>query len=164
MNMRIINLLILFVSSTFSLADENKITRELDAYWAEVSRCVGEGDFQGYQATVHPEGILVSGSKKSSQPLAQALARWKTEFDQTKAGTMKASVEFRFSQRFHDTTTAHETGIFRYTSQQSQAEPKVEYIHFTALLTKKTTWVILMENQIKPATAQEWEQLASPTE
>ena len=63
--------------------------RELDAYWAEVSRAVGAGDFDAYKATCHEQGVLVTGIKKTSQPLAAALVRWKPEFDDTKAGKMK---------------------------------------------------------------------------
>ena len=54
------------------LAADNKTRlRELDAFWAEVSRSVREGDFEGYQATCHEEGVLVSGSKQISQPLSE---------------------------------------------------------------------------------------------
>ena len=73
------------------------VTGELDAYWSEVSRSVSAGDFAGYSATCHPEGVLVSGVKQTSYPLAQALAKWKQGFDDTRAQRMQASVEFRFS-------------------------------------------------------------------
>ena len=133
---------------------------ELDAYWAEVSRAVNEGDFDAYSATCHEEGVLVSGTKKMSQPLAKALARWKQEFLDTRAGKIKASVEFRFSARLGDATTAHESGIFRYTSQASGGAPKAEYIHLEALLVKKTDgWKTLMENQKGLASEAEWDAL-----
>ena len=140
-------------------ADQARLA-ELDAYWAVVSRAVNEGDFEAYTATCHPEGVLVSGSKRMSQPLAKALARWKQEFLDTRAGKIKASVEFRFSKRLGDATTAHESGIFRYTSQAPGAPPKTEHIHLEALLVKKTDgWKILMENQKGPASEAEWEAL-----
>jgi hypothetical protein len=133
---------------------------ELDAYWAEVSRAVNEGDFAAYQASCHEEGVLVSGSKQYSQPLATALARWKQEFMDTRDGKISASVKFRFSRRIGDATTAHETGIFRYSSQTPGAEPKTEYIHFEALLVKQRgVWKILMENQQGPATEAAWNAL-----
>ena len=78
-------------------ADDGKRTQELDQFWAEVSRTVKEGDFEGYEATCHEEGVLVSGAKKECYPLSRALARWKKGFEDTKAGKMKASVTFRFS-------------------------------------------------------------------
>ena len=133
---------------------------ELDAYWAEVSRSVKEGDFEAYKASCHPEGVLVSGSKKVSYPLAQALARWKHEFDATKAGTMKASVDFRFSHRYGDATTAHESGVFLYTQAVDGGEAKAEYIEFDVLLTKREDgWKNLMEFQKKAVTVAEWEAL-----
>ena len=46
---------------------------ELDDYWAEVSRCVKEGDFEGYKATCHKDGVLVSGKKNTAYPLSKAL-------------------------------------------------------------------------------------------
>lgn len=132
----------------------------LDAYWAAVSRAVNTGDFDAYAATCHPEGVLVSGGKQTSQPLADALARWKQGFLDTRDGKLKASVEFRFSRRVGDATTAHETGIFLYTAQPADGPPKAEYIHLEALLVKKADgWKILMENQKGPATEAEWQAL-----
>jgi hypothetical protein len=133
---------------------------ELDAYWAEVSRAVREGDFKAYVATCHPEGVLVSGTKKMSQPLATALARWEKDFTATREGKVRGNVEFRFSQRLGDATTAHETGIFRYTTLTDGAEPKYEYMRLEALLVKRgDVWKILMENQIGPGTQAEWDAL-----
>ena len=135
--------------------------KELDAYWAEVSRSVREGDFQAYKATCHEEGVLVSGTNNSSYPLSDALARWKKDFTATKEGKIKASVEFRFSQRIGDTTTAHETGIFLYSSGDPGENSKDEYIHFQALLVKrKGSWKIMMEYQKSKASQAEWNELA----
>jgi hypothetical protein len=142
--------------------DDGAKTRlaELDAYWTEVSRAVNQGDFDAYVATCHPEGVLVSGSKQMSQPLATALARWKKDFIDTREGKVGAKVEFRFSKRVGDATTAHESGIFRYTSQTPGAEAKHEWIRFEGLLVKRgSAWKILMENQIGPATEADWDAL-----
>jgi ketosteroid isomerase-like protein len=142
-------------------AESSTRLAELDAYWQEVSRAVREGDFAAYRATCHPEAVLVSGKSEKSYPLSQALARWQKEFDATRDGTMQADVEFRFSQRFGDPATAHETGIFRYSATTEAKETTVEYIHFVALLIKKADgWKILMEHQARPATQEEWEALA----
>ncbi len=93
---------------------------------------------------------------KTSQPLATALERWKPGFDDTKAGRAKASVEFRFSQRLGDGTTAHETGIFLYSFADAQGQVKKDYVRFEALLVKRDGWKTLMEYQKFPATAEEW--------
>ena len=146
------------LANTFAFAadDETRLA-ELDAYWAEVSRTVREGDFEGYKATCHEEGVLVSGVKATSHPLATALKRWKPEFDATKSGAMKAEVTFRFSQRLGDAETAHETGIFRYTSEKADGERSVKYVHFEGLLVKRGgKWMILMEYQKSKATGPEW--------
>ncbi|MFT5468597.1 MAG: hypothetical protein ACI8UO_003707 [Verrucomicrobiales bacterium] len=119
------------------------------------------GDFEGYRATCHPEAVLVSGKSQTSYPLTKALERWQPEFDATKAGEIKADVVFRFSQRFGDATTAHETGIFLYTATNADDEVKAEFIHFQALLVKSADgWKILMEYQKSSATKAEWEALA----
>ncbi len=134
---------------------------ELNAYWKEVSRAVKEGDFAAYQATCHPKGVLVAGTKGVSYPLAQALNRWKTEFTDTKAGDIEASVDFRFSHRYGDTQTAHESGVFLYTQKKKDAELIQEYIAFEALLVKENgKWLNFMEYQIKGVAKEDWEKLA----
>jgi hypothetical protein len=141
-------------------ADDAARLAELDKYWAEVSRAVKQGDFEGYKATCHEEGVLVSGSSKMSQPLSDALARWEKGFTETKAGQLQATVAFRFSQRLNDATTAHETGIFRYSTIDSAGTSKDDYIHFEGLLVKRDgKWKILMEYQKSKATTEEWSAL-----
>lgn len=133
---------------------------ELDAYWVEVSRAVSEGDFEGYKATCHEKGVLVSGTKNTSYPLSEALTRWEKDFTATKSGEIKAKVEFRFSQRLGDETTAHETGIFLYSFTDPEGRWKEEHVHFQALLLKgKQGWKIMMEYQKSKAKKVEWDGL-----
>ena len=139
--------------------DKARLT-ELNKYWAEVSRAVNEGDFAGYKATCHENGVLVSGIRKMSQPLSEALARWEKEFTATKSGKVQSSVEFRFSQRLGDTMTAHETGIFRYSTVDLEGIRQDEYIHFEGLLVNKDgKWKILMEYQKSIAKLEQWQAL-----
>ena len=134
---------------------------ELDEYWARVSKAVKTGDLEAYRATCHPDGVLVSGKSAKSELLSQALIRWGKEFADTKAGKMKARVDFRFSKRIRGKDTAHETGIFLYSSQRVGEEWKRDYVHFEALLVKKKgEWKILMEFQKSLATKAEWSSLA----
>ena len=149
------------IAGTDDVAD-NARRVELDAYWAEVSRSVKEGDFEGYKATCHEEGVLVSGAKKTSVPLTVALARWQQGFMDTKSGKIKSDVKFRFSQRFGDETTAHETGIFLYSTVDGEGKRNQEYVHFQALLLKqKGQWRIMMEYQKSTGTLAEWNALAA---
>lgn len=139
--------------------EESAATRipELDAYWAEVSRSVREGDHEAYVKTCHPEAVLIGGEKKLSQPLATALSRWKKDFSDTREGRVRGNVEFRFSRRIGDFTTAHETGVFRYTTLTDGKPPKYDYMRLEALLVKRDAgWQILMENQTGPATEADW--------
>ena len=134
---------------------------ELDAFWAEISRSVREGDFAAYKATCHEDGVLVNGIRGQCYPLSQALARWQQEFVDTKAGKMKASVEFRFSHRYGDFTTAHAEGIFRYMQEFEGKEPKPEYIEFEDLMIKEDgTWKTVMEYQKSIVTKADWDALA----
>jgi hypothetical protein len=131
---------------------------ELDAAYAELSRTVQEGDFEGYAALYHPDAVLVNKLSGESYPIATALAGWKPGFDATRDGQMKASVEFRITQRLADATTAHDTGMFRYVSQSGTAEPQVALIHFESLYVKKDgAWLMVMEYQKSVATEAEWE-------
>jgi hypothetical protein len=144
---------------SLAAADEGARLAELDAFWTEVSRSVREGDFEGYAKTCHEKGVLVSGTKGTCHPLAMALARWKQEFADTKEGKMKAGVEFRFSQRLGDESTAHETGIFLYATTNSDGQSTREYIHFECLLVKEGGWKTMMEYQKSKASEAEWEAL-----
>ena len=132
---------------------------DLDAYWAEASRTVREGDFEGYAAIYHEDAVLVNGMNADSYPISQALAGWKEGFDLTTSGKQTSYVEFRFSQRLSDANTAHETGIFHYTAKDSTGVDSGYYIHFEGLLFNKNGWKMMMEYQKSPATLEEWEAL-----
>lgn len=134
---------------------------EIDAFWAEVARAVHEGDFEAYAACCHPDGVLVSEAKGRTEPFAAALARWKPEFADTRAGSMTAEVEMRFTRRLGDATTAHEVGIFRYTSRSDGQAPRTAHVPFEALLVKRDgRWLMLMEYQKAHVTQAEWDALA----
>ena len=73
---------------------------------------------------------------------------------------VKSSVKFRFSKRFGDGTTAHETGIFLYSTEDSDGKKIAEHIRFECLLVKKKgKWLTLMEYQKSKATPEEWNAL-----
>jgi len=160
--MRIQRLLVCFLLFVFSsILQAQDLAAELDGYWLRVSQAVKTGDLEAYRATCHTDGVLVSGKNAKSELLSQALIRWGKEFADTKAGKMKARVEFRFSKRIRGKDTAHETGIFLYSSQRVGEEWKRDYVHFEALLVKKKgKWKILMEFQKSLATEAEWSSLA----
>jgi len=129
---------------------------ELDAFWAEVSRTVSEGDFEAYAEAYHEDAVLVSALAGTTHPISQALSGWKQGFLDTRTGSVKASVEFRFTRRLSDATTAHEVGIFRYAVENADGQRTEQFIHFEALLVKTNGWKMLMEYQKAMATPEEW--------
>lgn len=138
---------------------ETDVISELDAYWTEISRTVKEGDFDAYAAGYHPDAVLANMGKEVSYPISTALAGWKQGFMDTKAGKVKASVEFRFSQRLYGQTTAHETGVFRYAFQPEEGEEVVAFMAFEGLMVKKDRWLMLMEYQKQEVSEEEWNAL-----
>jgi ketosteroid isomerase-like protein len=137
---------------------EAQITAELDAFWAELSRTVAEGDFDGYARLYHPDAVLVSLGSQSSYPIAQALSGWQQGFVDTRAGKAEAGVTFRFTQRLHDESTAHETGMFRYSFAPADGTPTVVTVHFESLLVQKDgAWLMVMEYQKSVATEEDWQ-------
>lgn len=133
---------------------------ELDAYWSSVEKAVRTGDFESYVSSIHPDGVIVADGRQSSYPLAQALARWESDFENTRKG-VKTNLEFRFRHRYGDPLTAHEAGIFAYTGEGPDKKAKTDYILFESLLTKKDgKWQMLMERQMGAATEEEWKALA----
>ncbi len=143
-------------------ADSKRI-QELNAYWKELSRTVSEGDYEGYSATYHPDAVCVftTGQNKRTTPIGVQLPLWKKDFVDSKSGLTKNSVEFRFTQRVGDSTSAHETGIFYFTSVDPDGRILSSgAVHFESLLVKKNnTWLALMEFQKSRATQEEWEAL-----
>lgn len=130
---------------------------DLDAFWAEASRTVDDGDFDGYAALYHPDAVLVSTFTNDTKPIAEALGEWRQYFVDTVEGRMEAGVEFRITQRLRSETTAHETGMFYYWLHPPGESPEPVYVHFEALLVKDAgEWKWVMEYQKSVATAEEW--------
>ena len=138
-------------------AESGLSDEELDAFWAEMSRSVREGDYATLTGAYHADAVLVDGVRGSTSPVSKAFEAWKPGLQDTKNGRMKASVQFRFTQRLRDESTAHEAGIFRYAADPEKGEPQDDYVRFEMLLVKRNGWKIVMEHQIGPATEQEWQ-------
>jgi hypothetical protein len=143
-------------------ADSIRIA-ELNQYWIEVTRSVREGDFEGYKATYHKDAVCVftTGKNKRTAPIETQLGLWKNDFVDTKSGKTKNSVEFRFTQRVGDSTTAHETGIFYFASVDKAGKVLSQgAVHFEILLVKRNgSWLAMMEYQKAKATQEEWDAL-----
>lgn len=148
-------------SLTPPAASAQMVTDELDAFWAEVVRTIEEGDFEGYSALYHPDAVLVSNLTEKTYPISGALKGWRHFFDDTKAGTLKASLRLKITHRVNDGSgTALEGGMFHYRTETADGEVTDEYTYFEALLVKKDgQWKQMMEYQRGAGTDNNWDAL-----
>lgn len=152
----ILKVVLVFLLFTSNLISQNRIT-ELNAYWSVVKEKVEAGDVVGYGETFHEDGVLVSDSGKVCYSLKDALIKWKDGLEKTKNGVTVVNLDFRFSERTGDKTTAFEKGIFRHEVQDENGRRIERFIHFDALLVKKNSkWQIMLEHQKLQATIEEW--------
>jgi len=132
--------------------------KELDVFWQNLSDSVINGEFEQYTAGYHDDATLVSGFSKTSYSIKQAFARWQQGFADTKNGKIKAHVQFVWTQRYVSKNTAHETGMFKYSTTDEKGKTEDFIAHLTALSVKKDgKWLIIMENQKSKASQQEWD-------
>ena len=91
------------------------------------------------------------------QLLFYAGIKWQDGLKKANKGLTQVNLDFRFSERTRDITTAFEKGIFRHELLDENCRRTERFIHFDALLTKKNgKWQIMLEHQKLPATKEEW--------
>lgn len=140
---------------------EDKVTQELNAAWAEMSKAVAEGNIQRYRAAFHPDAVLVIGSKKISYTIDKAFERWQHDLAKTKSGQVITRVDFRFSHRFHDSETAYEIGMFHFSTVDKAGNRVDHYVELEALLKKHAgKWLMMMEYQKGSLTKADWQKLS----
>ncbi len=126
--------------------------------WQAVAQSVVDQDIVAMGRVYHPAAVLVS--QKGTTPIAEALDRWGRDMVTFKQNGDRASVEFRFTTRQDDATTAFEAGAFRYATIDKAGVSKPGYVRFEALLVKTSAgWQMLMERQLEPITEAEWNAL-----
>ena len=111
------------------------IRSELDALWERVVQSVRTGDPDLYLSTYHPDAIFVSARRGISRTVVADVEANRDAWRATAEGRADRDLEFRFTRRIHDGNSAHETGLFRYTSVEGGTR-SVATIHFTAALVK----------------------------
>lgn len=141
-------------------ASQTAVSSEIDrAIWSVFTATVASEDIVGMGRAYFPEAVLVT--PKGTTPIKQTLERWGRDMVAAKARGDKATVEFRFSLRQDDSTTAFEAGIFKYTVITKAGVSKPQFVPFEALLVKTNgTWRVLMERQLAAVTQAEWDRLA----
>ena len=128
--------------------------------WAPVAASVANDDIVAMGRVYHPAAVLVT--KAGTKPIAAALDGWGKDIVTAKAKGVRATVEFRFSSRQNDATTAFETGIFKYSTTDRAGATTPRYMELEALLVKHDgQWRVVMERQLESTTEAKWNALAA---
>jgi uncharacterized protein (TIGR02246 family) len=131
------------------------IDREI---WTVLVESVRTDNITQMASTYAPDAVLVT--PRTTQAMRDALAGWGRDMVANKAKGTTAKVEFRFSRRMDNATTAFESGIFNYTTIDSAGVAKPGLYPFEELLVKKDGhWQILMERQFAAASQADWDKL-----
>ena len=156
-------LMMTMLSSRSVLGQSDKVTQELDAYWAEMARALNEGDHEAMVQLYHPDAIWEGGSGDSLMISLERepLMAFKAYLDEILAGNEHARIEFKFSSRLHDAITAHEIGMIHSYSGSTGSEPVHGYFKLDSYLVKKNDrWVMIVENQTHQVlTREDWNAL-----
>src|SRR5262245_41066386 len=101
------------------------IDREI---WSALIATVAADDIVGMGRLYYPEAVLVT--PKSTASIKETLERWGKDMVANKARGDRATVEFRFSSRLDNSTTAFEAGIFKYTVISKAGESRPQFVTF----------------------------------
>jgi len=138
------------------LASSNAIDADV---WTVITRTVATADINGMAATYHPDAVVVTPGR--TVPIGEQIPRWGKGMVDAGQRRETASVEFRFSRRVDNATTAFETGMFKYTVSDSTGKSTAYPIPMEVLLVRVDgKWRILMERQFAAADLAAWNQLA----
>jgi hypothetical protein len=135
-------------------------SREIDAdVWSVLIATVASDDIVRMGSVYFPEAVLVG--PRGTRPIKATLEGWGRDMVAAKAKGNRATVEFRFSQRQDDATTAFDTGIFKYTVIEKSGVSSPKFYPFELLLAKTNgKWRVLMERQFAEVTQEAWDKLA----
>jgi len=143
-------------ASQSAAASSAEIDRDV---WSVFVATVAADDIVGMGRAYFPDAVLVS--PKGTRPIKATLEGWGRDMVAAKARGDKATVEFRFSRRQDDSTTAFEAGIFKYTVVARSGASTPKFYPFEELLVKTNgKWRVLMERQFDLVTEDAWDKLA----
>ena len=135
-------------------------SREIDSdVWSVFVATVTSDDIVRMGSVYFPDAVLVT--PRGTSPIKETLERWGRDMVAAQAKGNRATVEFRFSRRQDDATTAFEAGIFKYTVIEKSGASNPKFYPFEQLLAKTNgKWRVLMERQFAEVTQGEWDKLA----
>lgn len=140
-----------------AVAQDDSVRTELDAFWTEVVRSVVEWDVDAQKATYHPDAVSVTGDSISYSTRSMAAAFAEAAPEAVANPPRNPGLEFRWSSRVHDATTAHEVGLYHFSAEgRSDFYGGVE----SYLVKKDGRWMILVEIQRREGVSKsEWDAL-----
>src|SRR5262245_8164211 len=142
-------------SQTATPSSSHEIDRDI---WSVFVATVAADDIAGMGRAYFPDAVLVSPN--GTRPIKDTLERWGRDMVAAKAKGNRATGDFRFSRRQDDTTTAFETGIFKYTVIEKSGASNSKFYPFEQLLAKTNgKWRVLMERQFAEVTQDAWDKL-----
>jgi ketosteroid isomerase-like protein len=137
-------------------APAHEIDRDV---WSVFVATVAADDIVGMGRAYFPDAVLVS--PQGTRPIKETLEGWGRDMVAARARGDKATVEFRFSRRQDDSTTAFEAGIFKYTVIAKSGASTSKFCPFEELLVKTNgKWRVLMERQFDVVAQDAWDKLA----
>jgi ketosteroid isomerase-like protein len=143
-------------SQTATASSAHEIDRDV---WSVFVATVAADDIVGMGRAYFPDAVLVS--PRGTRPIKETLEGWGRDMVAARARGDKATVEFRFSRRQDDSTTAFEAGIFKYTVIAKSGASTSKFYPFEELLVKTNgKWRVLMERQFDLVTQDAWDKLA----
>lgn len=153
--------------STFAVADNLNVSKmdvakmdvpNTDSLFNEIQRTVAEVDFDAMAAAYHADAVLVNA--KATTSVRDVMPLWKAAGEKLQSEGRQASVAFRFSSRQQDSTSAFESGIFRYATIGKDGVEKVAFVHFENLAVfRDGRWLTLMERQLAATDLSAWNTL-----
>jgi len=134
-------------------------SREIDLQvWSVFVATVAADDIVGMGNVYFPDAVLVR--PRGTQPIKQTLEGWGRDMVAAKAKGSRATVEFRFSRRQDDASTAFDAGIFKYSVIEKSGASVSKFYPFEELIAKTDgKWRVLMERQFAEVTQEEWDKL-----
>jgi hypothetical protein len=155
-----LTVLLTATSAGASQAPAAASTPELDReIWSVLVATVADDDITGMGAVYFPNAVLVSPTGTTA--IKDTLERWGRDMAAAKAKGNRATVEFRFTQRLDNATTAFDAGLFKYTVIEKSGASSSKYYPFEILLAKTSgKWLILMERQFAEVPQAAWDKLA----
>ena len=134
-------------------------SRDIDTdVWSVFVATVAADDIVRMGEAYFPNAVLVG--PRGTKPIKEALEGWGRDMVAAKAKGNRATVEFRFTRRQDDATTAFETGMFKYTVIEKSGASSAKFYPFEQLLAKTNgKWRVLMERQFAEVTQDAWDKV-----